>query len=280
MISDHIVKETGRPDKFGNSLINLRDGGIGEDGIRHSGLVPELDRLNPAYKTARDAWSGDTQSFMALDKGRHLLDKKWFPSTEHLAEELNKMSAGDRELAKLGLAEELRQRLSEKVDSADKSKIINNEFTRERVRALLGPDAERFLEAMERERTMEATRFETYGGSPTRLRAAADERKRQALESGGGFVYHLLHGHLPSAFYHAMRGRRALAGTPDLPMNEAVGRIVTDPNLDISAASGPVLPPIQVPQRYMMTPGRALAGGDLAMPHEDDPVARALGYAP
>jgi hypothetical protein len=32
----------------------------------------------------------------------------------------------------------------------------------------------------------------------------------------------------------------------------------------------------------MMTPGSALVGGALALaqPHEDDPVARALGYAP
>jgi hypothetical protein len=51
---------------------------------------------------------------------------------------------------------------------------------------------------------------------------------------------------------------------------------------NLAIPGGPVLPPIQVRRRYMMTPGSAQVGGALALaqPHEDDLVARAVGYAP
>jgi hypothetical protein len=73
------------------------------------------------------------------------------------------------------------------------------------------------------------------------------------------------------------RLRRAMSNAPDLPMNEAIGKIVTDPGLDISPKpGGPILPPISVPPSYMMTPGRALATGEALEPRPDDPLARLL----
>jgi hypothetical protein len=267
-IESRIKKKGGEVDKTTHALIALRNG-----------LTNELDGLNPRYKVARDQWSGDSASRMALDRGEHLLDEKWFKTDADVSQYLGTLSHADREFVKLGLAQKMLADVRRAPDAADKAKrVVNTDVARSRLELLLGPDAERFLEAVEREADMEKSRQGIKGNSMTAQRAAEDKRNERLAHAGVGVVGNLLHGHPLAALHSAGRGVRALFQKPDLRMNEAIGRLATDPNLALQTGQGQrLLPRVDVPWRSRLTGPRAYTGTELAMPHDDDPVTRALG---
>lgn len=229
---------TGKPTKSGLSYIALRDG-----------LVAELDRLNPSYKIAREQWAGDTTSIRALDEGRHAFDAKWF-TPEELASHVASLSDSDRQFFILGVADKLKDRLYRAVDSADKGRIINNEDTRMRVRPLFGTDEEatKFLDAIERERTMKTTPQRLYGGSQTAERVADDSHPVEAVLSAGHSLAKLFTGHPIAAIRSALRARSAMTSRPDLKLNEAIAQMATNPDILLNGVPGqaaiPWLPPV------------------------------------
>lgn len=244
IIAEKIDPATGRLTKEGHSYKVMRDGEAQADGSVRGGLVPELDRLNPAYKAARDAWSGDTASFMALDQGSHLFDPKWFRTTEDVAEFFNKLGTNDREFVKMGVAAKLKELLEAAPDAADRAKrIINNERVRDRMRAVLGNDAAPFIDAIERERTMRETPQRLYGGSATAERVAADsslERFARGADIAMSAIRHPL-----SAAARALKLKKDLSALPNPRLNEAVARLVTQPTpLLPGATDTSLLPPV------------------------------------
>lgn len=255
---------TGKPTKDGRSYIRLRQA-----------FLNELDRLNPDYKPARDAWSGDTASISALNDGRHAFDAGWF-TREELAEHTGKLSPNDREFFQLGMAEKLRDDLYRTADAGDDSKrIINNQDRRMRVRSVLG-DADRadnFLAGVQRERQMFEARQEVMRGSQTQGRAAEDraagriDMARNALDVGLG-VGQAGHGHVLGALNSMLRviGRATKEKPLDPEVYSAVGRLLIDPNLRMveDLRGGLVIPPVRgIPEpgrgaRFMAEAARSL----------------------
>lgn len=232
---------TGKPTKAGLSYIALRDG-----------LVKELDRLNPAYKTARDVWSGDTASIRALQEGRHAFDANWY-TPEEIRAHVSSLSDNDRQFFIMGVADKLKDRLARTVDAGDKGRIINNEDTRQRIRPLFSSDEEanRFIDSVERERVMKSTPQKLYGGSQTGERLADDKRLDAALSTGQA-VFKLLTGNPIDAARALWRVRNAMAAGPNLPLNETIAKMATDPNISLRSGTGipivPYLPEPRLPQ--------------------------------
>ncbi|MGH7088211.1 MAG: hypothetical protein ACREFQ_04865, partial [Stellaceae bacterium] len=251
IISDHINPDTGRPDKIGQSFMVLRDGEQMPDGSVRGGFVPELDRLNPAYKAARDQWSGDTESFGALRKGTHIFDRKWFPTTEDVADYFNRLGTNDREFVKMGVMADLVGKLEDAPDAADMAKrTINNEKTRNRLRVILGPEADAFIDAIERERVMRETPHKLYGGAESAERLADDMRARGALNraiSGAYAAANLWHGNPLPAAAAGLRYGAERAARPDMALNEEIARLAVDPTLQLDQAANGILPPQPVP---------------------------------
>jgi hypothetical protein len=225
---------TGRPTKAGNAVLDLRNGVLGE-----------LDKLNPKYKAAREQWSGDTASIRALDEGKHLFDNNWF-TLEEVLEKWAALPEGDRQFFLLGVATKLKEKLYAKVDAADKGSVINNEDTRARLRPLFqSPElADRFLDAVERERTMKQTPARIYGGSDTAERLAASKREAathiaEAVRkvASGGWAG------VPGAARSVYKAVRGLQDRPDPALNNAIVEMLTDPNIVLGVNKGlPLVP--------------------------------------
>jgi hypothetical protein len=233
---------TGRPTKAGLSYINLREG-----------LVQELDRLNPKYAEARNVWSGDTASIRALNDGRGFLEPKRF-SPDELAEYVGKLTDSDKQFFVVGVADALKNKLFRSADSANKGRVINTEDARMRLRPLFGSDeeAQTFIDAMERERSMGVTPGRVYGGSPTAERVSDDRSAEMAVHAAHGLLK-VLEGRWLSAIASGIRVRRMFGGKPDEALSQAVAKALTDPDAPISDI-GPLLPQKPLPSRLRETP--------------------------
>src|SRR6185312_16083636 len=107
---------TGRLTKAGRAVKILRDG-----------LVNELDRLNPAYKAARDKWAGDSALIAAVRQGK-LFHKQ---TPEEIAEWFQNASDSEKNFYRLGAADTMRDDLQKTVFAGDPSKaIVNSTRTR------------------------------------------------------------------------------------------------------------------------------------------------------
>lgn len=230
---------TGRPTKDGLSYMKLRDG-----------LVTELDRLSPLYRQAREVWSGDTASIRALNLGRDFLSSKVSP--EELAEHVGKMSDSDRQFYVVGVADALKNRLFRAADAGNKGNIINTEDARMRLRSLFGNDAaadaaaQKFIDAIERERAMGRTGSRIYGGSPTAERVSDDQAAEVALRAAHG-ITRILEGRFLGAAMQAFRVYRMFGGKPNPALSEAIAKALVDPNIGISDV-GDLLPQTPVPK--------------------------------
>jgi hypothetical protein len=233
---------TGRPTKAGLSYINLREG-----------LVQELDRLNPKYAEARNVWSGDTASIRALNDGRGFLETKRF-SPDELAEYVGKLTDSDKQFFVVGVADALKNKLFRSADSANKGRVINTEDARMRLRPLFGSDeeAQTFIDAMERERSMGVTPGRVYGGSPTAERGADDRSAEMVVHAAHGLMK-VLEGRWLSAIASGIRVRRMFGGKPDEALSQAVAKALTDPDAPISDI-GPLLPQKPLPSRSRPLP--------------------------
>lgn len=232
-------KLTGRPNKTGQSYIDLRNG-----------YRDELVRLNPDYKVALEKWSGDSASIGALKDGRRIFDDGRF-TVEEIPEHLASLPEGDRQFFILGVSDALKTRLLKKVDSSDKGSIVNTEDARRRLRPLFqSPEhADAFLDALERERTMKGTGTQTYGNALTAERVASDKR---GVDTSFGMMEaarHLYHRNFPAAANAAWRTIKRNQGQPDHALNEAIAKILIDPKVAMHVKQGnAAVSPWAIPQ--------------------------------
>lgn len=141
-------------------------------------FVKTLRDLNPAYERALNAWSGPSQSMDAIQVGMDALRR----SPEQNAARIAEMSENDREFARLGIGQALR-------DVANKRGPLASEFdrvagtqygstsTRQQLRPFFKDEAsyKKFVDAVTAETTMARTSNKILGGSQTAERLAEDE---------------------------------------------------------------------------------------------------------
>lgn len=160
-------KFTGALNKFGNSLKD-----------KSTGYLQELDKANPDYRPAREQWSGDTANMRALKTGQTALKNKPEINARLAAD----MTESERESAKLGLAQTLREVANDKGPLAGEfNTIAGTQYGAEGNRARIAPffndaaELDRFVKSTGREQTKARTANRVLRGSQTAGRLAEDE---------------------------------------------------------------------------------------------------------
>lgn len=145
--------------------------------ITRGEYVRTLRDLNQTYGKALDTWGGPSRSLDAIDVGKDALTR----SPEVNAARLKDMTDDEREFARLGIAQQLR-------DVANKRGPIAPEFgrvagtrygstsTREQLRPFFKSDGDyqKFVDSVSRQVTMARTPDKVLGGSQTAGRLAVD----------------------------------------------------------------------------------------------------------
>lgn len=153
--------------------------------------LAELDRLNPDYKAAREQWSGDTSNMIALKAGQTALKNK----PEINASLAANMTESERESAKLGLAQTLREIAQDKGPLAGEFNTIpGTQYGAEGNRARIAPffndekDLDRFVKSIGREQVKARTANKVLRGSQTAERLAEDEGPITARDVAHGAI--------------------------------------------------------------------------------------------
>ncbi len=225
MIADERNGVTGRLSQRGVALDQFRRAYLGE-----------LDQLNPQYAAARAAYSGPSQSLDALNDGAQFMMRR----PEEIADDIAKLSPGEREFYKLGAADTLMRRVASAPPNANEAaRVSNSQYARQQLRPLFESDDafNNFMGAIDRANRRFETRFQTIGNSATAGRIAEDDAGHAGnplasgiAEAGAG----LMTGeHLPVAggLWNTIKGLGQNRPPQDPLVNAAISRMLfaTDP---------------------------------------------------
>lgn len=220
---DAIIESEGR-DEFGR--LNQRGRAVNQ--VRLA-LLDELDKVNPDYKAARAAWSGHSASLDAVKFGKNFNKM----NKEQIAEEFGAMPENDQEFARLGVADNLLERLGKTAMSGDEAKaLIKNEWTKGQLKPFFKTEADftRFIDSVAAERRMFEADRRILSGSQTaeREEESSGDKVQGALHAGDSLLS-LIFGHPISAARKGAMAIRDLGLTTDPKLNEAIARILRDP---------------------------------------------------
>jgi hypothetical protein len=248
---------------------SLNQAGVHLDGMRRA-FVEELDRLNPAYKTARAVWSGDTASMQAVRYG----EKQWTNKRpEEIADDIAKMAPGDVEFARLGLAANLRKRMYQMGGSGNEARAVagdkSDSWLRQQIRPFFRTDEEfkAFTDSVDAENLLFTKKFELKGGSHTAGRLAEDTSSADADRAAhrvGGLAAAASHHWLP-ATYHFLKSQTQ-PRIPESVANE-IANIVSSPEKSLEVIGGykPPAGPTQRIAPYLTGPAAALTAQELGL---------------
>lgn len=135
-----------------------------------SRLVAELDNVNPAYRTAREAWGGPTRAREAMQRGREFARRP----AEITEQQITRLSPADRDFFRLGVARYLWEQAGTGTGANRliRDTIGNRNF--QRALRAVSPDAQAyglFLDDMRRLATFRDTNAAMFGGSRTAVLA-------------------------------------------------------------------------------------------------------------
>ncbi|MBM3450504.1 MAG: hypothetical protein FJX78_05920 [Armatimonadetes bacterium] len=166
-------------------------------------FVDEVERLNPAYKTARLTYAGDAEVVNALRDGRGFLTM----DREEIARRIAKMSFAEKDAWNTGVSRALMDIAQKTPDSADAAKrLFNNELMRGKIEAAFGD--KRAFARFERDMLNELRFYQNAqatsprAGSQTDLRAA--ERADAGLEAGPAFWWNMSRGNIGAALSNVL----------------------------------------------------------------------------
>lgn len=146
-------------------------------------FLEQIDRINPDYAVARAAFSGPSQSIEAMRMGRNVFRAK---DAEQVATEIGRLSEGDKEFYKIGVARAIQDLMDAKTEGTNKAAALLGTPKKEKVLSNLfgGEDAyEEFKNAVEAESRMYQTFRRAISGSPTQpLQAEGDAMTGGALD--------------------------------------------------------------------------------------------------
>jgi hypothetical protein len=182
---------TGRLTDLGRELAKVRNK-----------YVEELDALDTSgvYKKAREIWSGYSASLDAVKNGKTAFER----TPEENEAFVGKMTENDKEFARIGLADTLREKLAKAGLNSDESlAIVKNDWSRQVMRPYFKTESDfnNFVQSVLDENTMARTKNELVRGSQTPERMAADQQESQ-LKLGA--IYHTAKGlvHSPFSSWH------------------------------------------------------------------------------
>jgi hypothetical protein len=198
--------------------------------IKHR-LVNEVDAADKTglYAKARKTFSDSATSKDAVDFGRNALNM----TPEDIADHMRGLSDGDKELARLGVAEALRDRVAATdIGRNAATKLARNRGLQARLAPFFkSPEAlQKFIDSATAEDTMFRTENEVVKGSQTAARAAEDSAADARLIGHGlTAAGHLGRGNIPGTMMSAGRGAWEFARRPNPEVGENVANILTAP---------------------------------------------------
>ena len=197
-------------------------------------LLDEIDKINPAYKEARDTWAGDAASMNALKFGRSVLGDNL--STTEVEDIIGSMSESERQFAKVGAASKMIQDLKGTVLSGDESKKLLNSYKQEEKLSNIFDSADDFIKFRDRvlaERKMFDAGVEVMAGSQTAARQAADEGNTALTAGvhGAKGIAKLASGNLMGAASSMLKAKRDLGLRTNQKLNAEIANILTDLNI-------------------------------------------------
>lgn len=274
---DRLLQSSDLRNQFGD----LNKEGVAVDKLRAE-FVRELDRLNPDYAKAREQWSGDTQSMLALKAGQGVfkMDPEAIESllrgsspdairsaltgkvpgevVERAVERATKgMSPNDREFFRLGAANEMRKIIESTGERGDETRrLIGTTRGRRQLRAMFYSDAEfeKFFSSLNAEHQMFDTWSSVFGNSKTAERVAEDSTAKGVGQALKG-AYHAVQGNVLGAVHGLGRALDSFRPDADPRVAAEQARILTSPGTDAIAklqatqrargqrAAAPFLPP-------------------------------------
>ena len=258
-VAAHRDSITGRLDKEGEAAAEFRDA-----------YVKELDKLNPKYAEARNYWSGKSSSLDAIEWGKKLYGM----DIDAVSRDWARMSENEREFAKVGLSSMIRQRVKDVGFAGNEAlTVIKSQGVKERLMPLFKSEAEfnKFAASIEDEADMFRTKARNVGGSPTAGRVADDKlANASAAVHGAAAVGHAATGNaLASVAHSVIAAARKLGGRGGPELNDAVAKILFDPNITETSLFKPKEQNIGWLERIKPTAGTAAAGG-LASVHRQN----------
>lgn len=159
----------------------------GEEGIARRGveaknaLVEQIDRINPAYRTARNAWAGPSAYLQALEDGRSVMTRS--APAEQVQATFNRLSASEQEAYRLGAVNAIITRMRQDASKEPNLlKLIRSPEMKDKLAAII--PAERrgdFFEILDLEERMFETTSEALRGSQTAQRLASQREQSQAV---------------------------------------------------------------------------------------------------
>lgn len=243
MIAAERDKITGRLSERGVSLANLQ-----------REFVKELDAVNPDYKKAREAWAGPSASLDAVNWAK-VVDNKDV-SAEQVAQEFSDMSEGQKDFARLAVADRLLAKIGDTTFGADEAKnLIKNPNMRDRLQPIFRTQDEfvSYVTAVADERRMYDVATRMLKNSATADRLAEDASgDLSAAAHGVHAVASIAHGNVGRALGSGIRAGRELLRRKDPAVDAEIARILMNPEGGPQVVNGeldfsPPAPPIQTP---------------------------------
>jgi hypothetical protein len=191
-------------------------------------LLRELDTASPDYSTARAKWAGDNASIDALKIGKNITRM----TPEEVADAVSGMAASDKEFLRIGVADNILERIAKTPRGADESKrMITNEWAKGQLKPVFESEEAlaRFVKSVEIERNMYDTKQSVFGGSQTAGRVAQDSTAAAGGHAAHG-IAHALTGNKLASVLSAMRARNAWGLRPSPETDALTARRLTDPN--------------------------------------------------
>lgn len=166
--------------------LTLDEAGRAINGVRGQ-MLTELDRLNPAYGAARQAYAGPASAEEALQLGRQSLNS----SAEDIEAALGRMGDAEREQYALGFRAAMADNINRAVDGAGQAqRLLGTPRKRQALQAVFGGEENfnRFIQTLSDERATTDTFRSVMTGSQTAERAAADAQTSDSglLETAAG----------------------------------------------------------------------------------------------
>lgn len=191
-----------------------------------------------AYARARASYSGPSQSLNALEFGRNV-----FKATpEENAAAFAKLSPNDKEFARLGVADVLRERIAKTGFGGNEARaLIKNAWTRDQLRPIFRTPEEfdKFTDAVMAEHTMADTTTRTLRGSQTAERLAEDNSPgNKAIHGAAKVAKDLATANWLGAVSNAWKLKRDLGMRQNPALNSEIARLLYTPNLSGATTGG------------------------------------------
>ena len=236
MIADERNPMTGRLSALGLSLERVRQA-----------YVKELDSLDTdgVYKKAREAWQGPSAALDALRLGRSVFGN----SPEENETLFGKLTQGDQEFARIGMADILRERLLKSHFNSDESRaLLKSPWMVKQLQPFFGTpqDFDKFVQSVTEEGQMAQSKNDFLRGSQTAERAAEDTSSQAATLAGGARIArNLVEGRFFSAIGDMWRLRRDLKAKPDPELDEGIAKILFAPDIAKTTLGLRLIQPLQ-----------------------------------